>query len=108
MAKLQIYRGATYDEPLPLGMDLTGATVYFTAKPDYDSDVTDAAAVIKKDIVAHDDAAAGISRLTLSSSTTDIEPGEYICDVQVKTASGDVIIYKPNKLEILPAVGLRS
>jgi|JI6StandDraft_1071083.scaffolds.fasta_scaffold09872_5 hypothetical protein len=108
MAKLTIFRGATYDEPLPLGMDLTGATVYFTAKPDYDSDVTDGAAVIAQDITSHTDAAAGITQLTLSSSVTDITPGEYVCDVQVKTASGVVIIYKPETLVIKPAVGLRS
>lgn len=108
MAKLTIYRGATYDEPLELGMDLTGATVYFTAKAAYDADVTDAAAVIAQDITSHTDAAAGITQLTLSSAVTDVTPGEYICDVQVKTSDGTVIIYKPETLVIKPAVGLRS
>lgn len=108
MAKLQIFRGATYDEPLPLGMDLTGAVVYFTAKRDYDNDVTDGSAVIKKDISSHEDELGGVTRLTLSSEDTDIEPGEYVCDVQVKLADGVLIIYKPETLVIKPAVGLRS
>lgn len=108
MAKLKIYRGATYDEPLSLGMDLTGATVYFTAKAAFDNDTTDAAAVIAQDITSHTDAAAGITQLTLSSSVTDIPPGDYVCDVQVKMADGTVIIYKPETLVIKPVVGLRS
>lgn len=108
MANLKIRRGATYNEPLSLGMDLTDATVYFTAKSAYDNDVTDAAAVIKKDITVHSDPTAGITTLALSSDETSITPGEYLCDVQVKLVDGTVIIYKPETLTIEPAVGLRS
>lgn len=108
MASLKIRRGATYDEELPLGMDLTGATVYFTAKTDYDDDMTDTSALIKKDITVHDDALNGISRLTLTSDETTIPTGKYKCDVHVKTADGTVIIYEPETLIIEPTVTLRS
>jgi hypothetical protein len=108
MASLKLTRGATYNQPLPLGMDLTGATVYFTAKAAYDSDTTDAAAIIKKDIISHTDAVNGITTLLLTSSDTDKEPGNYICDVHVKKADGTVIPYEPEKLIIKPSVTLRS
>lgn len=107
--KLTIYRGATYDEPLPLGMNLTGCTVYFTVKSDYDEDTTDASAVISKDITVHDDAINGISRLTLTSADTDKPAGNYLCDIHVKeTASGKVYPFVPGKLVIKPTVTLRS
>lgn len=108
MARLQIYRGATYNEPLPLGMDLTGATVYFTVKPDYDNDTTDAAAIISKDITSHTDPVSGTTQLLLTSSDTDKEPGDYVCDIHVKQGDGTVIAYKPETLTIKPAVTLRS
>ena len=108
MASLTIYRGATYNEPLPLGMDLTGATVYFTAKAEFDDDMTDSSAVIKKDITSHDNAAEGISRLHLTSDETTQTPGTYKCDVHVKQADGTVIVYEPEKLIIKPTVTLRS
>lgn len=108
MASLTIYRGATYNEPLPLGMDLTGATVYFTAKADFDNDETDSSAVISKDITSHTDPTGGTTTLLLTSDDTDVTPGTYKCDVHVKTADGTVIVYEPEKLIIKPTVTLRS
>ncbi len=108
MAQLKLYRGATYNEPLALNMDITGATVYVTAKPDFDSDTTDAAAVIKKDITAHTTPASGLTTLNLTSTDTDKPPGEYIIDVHVKKADGTVIPFKPETLVILDVVTLRS
>jgi len=107
MADLAIRRGATYDEPLSLGMDLTGATVYFTVKSDYDDDMVDSTAVIQKDITVHDDEVAGISRLTLSSTDTTIPTGKYKFDLHVKVGSV-VTPYEPANLTIQPSVTLRS
>jgi hypothetical protein len=108
MASLVIYRGATYNEPLPLGIDLTGATVYFTAKVDFDEDETDSAAVISKNITNHSDAVNGITTLLLSSNETSITPGKYKCDVHVKQADNTVIVYEPEQLIIKPSVTNRS
>lgn len=108
MATLSLYRGATYNETLTLGMDLTGSTVYFTVKPDYDSDVTDAAAIISKNITTHISPTAGTTQLLLSSADTDKEAGDYVCDIHVKKADGTVVVFKPEVFTIKPTVTLRS
>lgn len=108
MARLTLYRGATYSEPLSLGMDLTAAIVFFTVKPDFDEDVTDTAAIISKDITTHVDAVNGLTTLTLTSADTDKPAGDYVCDIHVKKADGTVIVYKPETFTIKPTVTLRS
>lgn len=108
MARLTLYRGATYSEELSLGMDLTGATVYFTVKPDFDSDVTDAAAIIQKNLTSHVDPVGGKTLLTLTSADTDKEPNEYVFDVHVKKSDGTVVVFKPETFTIKPVVTLRS
>lgn len=96
---LTIKRGTTYpitfENKTAAGapIDLTGATVYFTAKvADYDTDATDTNATIKKDVTVHVDeqglpsATAGISTILLLPADTQKNPATYNYDITVKYA----------------------
>jgi len=98
---LTIKRGTTYpitvtfldDSGDPI--DLTGATVYFTAKS-VESDIItdDASAVIEKDVTVHVDEAGnpsadeGITTILLEPADTTVTPNNYFYDITVKYASG--------------------
>lgn len=109
----KIYRGDTVTRQLTFQnedgtpMDITGATVFFTAKTAADDDVTDSAA-IKKDITSHDNAVAGLSTLILTPAETTVTPGKYTYDFQLKTASGNIITYSGGKIEILADITRRT
>lgn len=91
--KISIFRGTSYPvvynhtDSLGSPVPLTGKTLYFTVKAAvYDEDAADAAALIKKTVLAadHSNAAAGISGFTLSDADTYIEPGKYHFDFIVE------------------------
>jgi len=94
---ITVKRGDT--TPLPLtftdengsAVDITGWTIYFTVKAKIDDEDNDAK--IKKDVTTHSDPTNGKTVITLSSSDTSIDPGNYYYDVQVKTNTGE--IYTP-------------
>jgi hypothetical protein len=97
---LVIKRGTTY--PITFtnktsagaAIDLTGATVYFTAKKaEFDADLTDSQATIKKDVTTHVDQAGvasatrGITTiLLLPADTAQKAPGKYNYDITIKYA----------------------
>lgn len=99
-----ISRGTTYiigyqHQHNNVNYPLTGATVYFTAKPaEYDDVYTDTTATIRKDITSHTDPTNGYTLIALSPTdteyqyggTTPIVPGDYTWDIKVKEASGAV------------------
>lgn len=66
-------------------IDLTGATVYFTAKTaESDVSLDDSTAAIKKDVTVHTDPAQGETKITLDADDTTINPGNYYYDITVK------------------------
>jgi hypothetical protein len=67
--------------------DLTGATLFLTVK----NALTDAdsAAVIRKEVVAHDDATQGQSHFAIAT-TDNATNGRRFYDVQLKDAAGGV------------------
>jgi hypothetical protein len=69
-------------------VDLTGATVYFTVKSDYDDDETDSTALIKKDITTHTSPLEGKTELILSGVDTNIPAEEYGYEIKLKKANG--------------------
>jgi len=106
---MKFYRENTVNINLSFpGVDLTGATVYFTVKADYDDDGTDSSALIKKDVTSHIDAANGQTVVVLTPSDTDVEPGKYVYDIKLKKSSGEQTTLKVDKCQILPAVTLRG
>lgn len=75
-------------------VDLTGATVYFTAKTvESDTDATDTNATITKDVTVHVDEAGdpsatqGISTIVLDADDTTVNPANYYYDITVKYAA---------------------
>jgi hypothetical protein len=89
MAKYSVYKENTQTISLSFdGVDLTGATVYFTVKSAPDDDATDTTAVIKKDVTSHIDALNGQTVISLTATDTNIAAGKYGYDIKLKTAAG--------------------
>lgn len=87
MAKYSVYRENTQNISLSFdGVDLTGATVYFTVKSAPDDDATDTTALIKKDVTSHIDATNGQTLIALSATDTNIAAGKYGYDIKLKLA----------------------
>ncbi len=107
---IEIVRGDTESITFTLERDgtpvnLTGTTVFFTAKSGLDD--VDASAAIAISVTSHSDPTNGITIIPLSSTNTDITPGEYFYDIQVK--DGATITSIPyRKLEILTDVTRRT
>lgn len=106
---IHLIRGDTSSINLTLeGVDLTGATVFFTAKAAIDDDVTDAAAAIAVEVTTHTDPEAGITVIPLSSTDTNVTPGEYFYDIQVKKADLTIVSIRFRKLEVFEDVTRRT
>lgn len=67
--------------------DLTGATLFLTVKNAFSD--ADSAAVIRKEVTAHDDATAGESHFDLTTADNATAATRYY-DVQLKTATNDI------------------
>lgn len=72
-------------------VDLTGATVYFTAKTaESDTDATDNNATIKVDVTEHSNPTEGETLIVLTADDTTVNPANYYYDITVKyPAIGD-------------------
>ena len=92
---ITINRGDTYTRTLNLkdadgvAIDATGWTIYFTVRntPASTSTTTDIDSLIT---VTIDGEATGIHTLTLTSTQTDINPGNFFYDTQIKKADGTI------------------
>lgn len=82
-------------------VDLTGATVFFTAKPALTNDAGDTTAVIKTEVTDHTDPTEGETVIPLSSTLTNVTPGTYYYDLQVKASNGDLLSIKPRQLKVV-------
>ena len=90
---LTIQKGNLYSATLTITVkatglpyDLTGITVFFTAKKKNDNTSDDALAVITKTITVHTDPTNGITTLELSTTQTDVALGCYKCDFRLYKA----------------------
>lgn len=91
------------------GVDLTGATVFFTAKSAIEADdAADATAVISTETVSHIDPTAGATVIELSPTDTNVTPGLYYYDIQVKKASGTIVSVPARKMRIWADVTRRT
>jgi hypothetical protein len=89
---LHIIRGDTVNIQFQVDMDLTGTTVFFTVKPALTDDVGDTTAVISVEVASHDDPANGHTIIPLTADDTNVTPGEYYYDIQIKNGSSIVSI----------------
>lgn len=87
-----------------------GDKIYFTAKPVYDNDETDASAVIAKTMDADDVLDTETNRVTFTITAEDanVQPGKYVYDLVLKQSDGDRITLLSGKLTVRPAVTLRE
>jgi len=70
---------------------LVGCTVFFTVKKsEWDTDLTDTTAVLKKTITSHTDDAAGLTLISLTTTDTYVTPRSYHYDIRVKEADDKV------------------
>jgi hypothetical protein len=89
-------------------VDLTGATVFFTAKPALSNDVSDNTAVISVEVTDHSDPTNGATVIPLSATDTDVTPGEYYYDIQVKKLDATIVSIRARKLEVFADVTRRT
>lgn len=107
-ADLFIIRGDTASLPFTVDMDLTGCTVFFTAKSTISNSADDSDAVIEVTVTDHDDPINGITTIPLSASDTDVTPGEYYYDIQIKDGDGNITSIPVRKLKIFGDVTRRT
>lgn len=106
---IKLIRGDTssIDFSMP-GVDFTGAYIFFTAKPALTDDPTDSTAVIEVEVSSFDDPTSGRAVIPLSSSDTDVTPGDYYYDIQVKKADGSILSIPARKLTVVADVTRRT
>lgn len=90
------------------GVDLTGATVFFTAKSAIDDDATDSSAAIAVEVTDHTNPEAGETVIPLTSSDTDVTPGQYFYDIQVKKGDNTITSIRYRKLEVIADITRRT
>lgn len=85
-------------------------TIYFTAKPEYDEDDTDANAVIRKTLNAKDvlNKETGVVSFKLTADEANVLPEDYVYDIVLKQADTDRVTLLEGKLTVTPAVTLRG
>ena len=88
--------------------DLTGCTVFFTAKPALTDDAGDTTAVIAVEVTSHTNPTAGITTIPLSSTDTDVDPGEYYYDIQVKKVDSSIVSIPAQLLTVSADVTRRT
>lgn len=107
--KLSFYRENTVNINLSFtGVDLTGATVYFTVKPTFDTDESDTSAIIKKDVTSHTDPTNGLTTISLLPADTNVTPGKYGYDIKLKKATGEQTTVTVGQAIIKDAYTLRG
>lgn len=78
----------TFKDSDGVAIDITGATVFFTVKKRITD--PDSEAVISKTITSFTDPTNGLATLQLSNTDTDITPGKYVFDIQLKTVDNKI------------------
>ena len=68
-------------------IDITGYTVFFKVKEEFDTDETDANAVISKVITSHSDPTSGITTFSITDTDSDLEPKRYYYELRYKDTS---------------------
>ena len=86
--------------------DITGWTVFFTAKAKADD--VDASAVISKTITTFTNATNGEAEISLTTTDTNQTIGSYLFDIQVKTNLNEIITVLEGIITITKDVTIRT
>ena len=109
---LEIIRGddttisATITNQDDEAVNLAGATVFFTVKRRKTD--TDLEAVITKEVTSHTTPASGETDIELTNEDTDIRPGIYLYDLQVKDNDDRIISINYGTLRIITDITRRT
>lgn len=112
MGKIDFIRGDSVDINLDLGVDLTGATVFFTAKTNITD--TDNNAVLSKEVTSHTTPLEGLTTVSFTAAeTAAIGMGtaktiRLYYDVQVKYADGTVESWPMQRLKVRRDITVRT
>ena len=94
MNQIEIYRGdndqrlLTFTDGNGVAIPITGWKIYFTVKEnEADSDDD---ALIKIDWTSHTAPNDGETTLTITNTHSNIDPGIYTCDIQIKRPAGTI------------------
>ena len=86
---------------------IVGWTVYFTAKAKVSD--SDELAMIKKDIIVHDDPINGKTIIKLlPNDTKNLQPGIYFYDIQIKRGIENVLTVLTGRMKLLSTITRRS
>jgi hypothetical protein len=96
---------ATFTDADGNAIDLTGSKVYFTVKEN-ESDA-DADALITKEVTSHSDPTAGETQISLNPTDTNVDPGTYFYDLQVKNSLGTIQSTSSDKITIRQDISSR-
>ena len=91
--------------------DITGWTIYFTVKENMNDDDTESGggeAKIAKDITIHTDPTNGQTLITLSSSDTNLTPGNYYYDIKYKDDEDNIAVLFRGRIKIIKPVTTRT
>lgn len=104
---IELYKGDTARISLEFKNDdgavlnLSGVSIYFTAKRNYSDPDSDA--IISITETGHDVPQSGLSHVFLTTGNTNQCPGEYYAGFQLKDLLGNVSTFDVEMLSILPA-----
>lgn len=87
-------------------INLSGSTVFFTVKESLED--TDDEAIIEKEVSVHSDPTAGETEITLDTTDTNVEPGTYFYDLQLKNSGNKIVSTIYDKLRIIQDVTIRT
>ena len=82
-------------------LNLSGATVYFTAKRTWED--ADGAALIEKTITGHAAPESGITYMDLTTSDTNLCPGDYVAGFQLQDYNNNISTLNIDGISILPS-----
>lgn len=112
IANLRAVQGDTFVRTISFvdsagaAIDITGWTVFFTAK-----DVlaeADGSAEISETITSHTDAANGLTQISVAAASMANLKGDYFFDIQIKKASGVITTILKGKLLVEEHVTIRT
>lgn len=89
-----------------LPFDLTDSSVFLTVKSDLSDDDEDA--LIAKEVTEHTDPENGETAIDLTGEDTDIDPGNYLYDIQIKDAEDKIMSTRHGVFTVISDVTKRT
>lgn len=95
---LYLIRGDSAAINFEIDMDITGCTVFFTARLTLPLVANDTDAAIHVVVTSHTDPTNGKTVIPLTPTDTNVAPGTYYYDIQVVKDANTVVSIPPRKL----------